>query len=377
MVFNKVGIIGGGQLAWMLADAATKLNIKLIIQTPHQDDPAVSIADQVIFAPIADSKATEKMSHLADIITFENEFINLPDLEKLEQNGIKFYPRLNSLSPLLDKYDQRCFFRNLNLPIPRFYLLENEADLNHDLGYPVVLKARRHGYDGYGTFIINNKEELTEIWTRYNSPSMLLEEFIPFQQELAIMAARNIQGEVVCYPVVQTIQKNQVCRQVFAPADIPDSVIKKIEAIAHTLLSKLEYVGILGIELFLTADNCIFVNEIAPRTHNSGHYTLDACEISQFEMLLRAVTGLELPEPQLKSNYAVMVNLLGYETSNSDYAEKRAKISAISNTHLHWYNKTESRKSRKLGHVTLLGETRQELEQKAEQIELIWYENLR
>jgi 5-(carboxyamino)imidazole ribonucleotide synthase len=375
MVLNRVGIIGGGQLAWMLRDAATKLNIKLIVQSPNQNDPAVSIADHVIFAPIADSFATKNMSELCDVITFENEFIDLPELAILESNGVKFYPRLNSLKPLLDKFDQRSFFHGLNLPIPRFSLLENEADLNHDLGYPVVLKARRHGYDGYGTFIIKNKQELTEIWNRYNSPSMLLEEFIPFQQELAIMAARNIQGEVICYPVVQTIQKDQVCRQVFVPAQIPDSIVKNVEAIAHTLLSKLEYVGVFGIELFLTDDNRVFVNEIAPRTHNSGHYTLDMCDISQFEMQLRAVTGLKLPETNFNSSHSVMINLLGYETSNSDYQEKRSQIKAMSNTYLHWYNKTESRKGRKLGHVTILGNSRQELEKKALEIESIWEQN--
>lgn len=374
MVLNRVGIIGGGQLAWMLRDAATKLNIQLVVQSPNQNDPAISIANQVIVAPIADSFATKNMSQICDVITFENEFIDLPKLQNLESNGVKFYPRLNSLSPLLDKFDQRCFFQNINLPIPRFSLLENETDLHHDLGYPVVLKARRHGYDGYGTFIINNKQELTEIWHRYNSPSMLLEEFVPYQQELAIMAARNIQGEVICYPVVQTIQKDQVCRQVFVPAQIPDSLVKNVEAIAHTLLSKLEYVGVFGIELFLTEDNRVLVNEIAPRTHNSGHYTLDLCDISQFEMQLRAVTGLNLPEIKFKSSDAAMVNLLGYETSNSDYQEKRAQINAISNTYLHWYNKTESRKGRKLGHVTILGNSRQELEQKAAKIEAIWYQ---
>ncbi len=374
MVLNRVGIIGGGQLAWMLRDAATKLNIQLVVQSPNQNDPAISIANQVIVAPIADSFATKNMSQICDVITFENEFIDLPKLQNLESNGVKFYPRLNSLSPLLDKFDQRCFFQNINLPIPRFSLLENETDLHHDLGYPVVLKARRHGYDGYGTFIINNKQELTEIWHRYNSPSMLLEEFVPYQQELAIMAARNIQGEVICYPVVQTIQKDQVCRQVFVPAQIPDSLVKNVEAIAYTLLSKLEYVGVVGIELFLTEDNRVLVNEIAPRTHNSGHYTLDLCDISQFEMQLRAVTGLNLPEIKFKSSDAAMVNLLGYETSNSDYQEKRAQINAISNTYLHWYNKTESRKGRKLGHVTILGNSRQELEQKAAKIEAIWYQ---
>ncbi|NOK70993.1 MAG: 5-(carboxyamino)imidazole ribonucleotide synthase [Chloroflexi bacterium AL-N10] len=372
MVFNQVGIIGGGQLAWMMADAARKLDIKLIVQTPNNNDPAVSIADRVIFANIADAQATKDLADFAEVITFENEFIDLEKLEKLAQDGVIFYPSLASLSPLLDKYEQRCFFRDINLPVPEFSLLELQEDLSQDLKFPLVLKARRHGYDGYGTFIIKNKEELRKVWTRYNCPSMLLEEFVPFTCELATIAARNIQGEIICYPVVETIQKNQVCHRVYAPAEVSENIIEQVKNIAHTLLTQLNYVGVFGIELFLTADNQVLVNEIAPRTHNSGHYTLDACEISQFEMQLRAVTGLNLPSPNLKTKAAVMINLLGYENSYNDYQEKRNKIKAISNTYLHWYNKTESKVSRKLGHVTLLGETKKELIKKAEEIESIW-----
>jgi 5-(carboxyamino)imidazole ribonucleotide synthase len=181
-----------------------------------------------------------------------------------------------------------------------------------------------------------------------------MEEFVPFERELAVIAARSMTGEVVIYPVVETEQEHQVCKRVFAPALLNPTVALQIETIAHTLLAGLQAVGVFGIELFLTPDQRVLVNEIAPRTHNSGHYTLDACEISQFEQHLRAVCGLALSSPGMKVAAAVMVNLLGHEHSHSDYWEKREHLATIPQAHVHWYGKTESRPGRKLGHVTVL-----------------------
>jgi 5-(carboxyamino)imidazole ribonucleotide synthase len=190
------------------------------------------------------------------------------------------------------------------------------------------------------------------------------------------MAARSVTGKVVVYPVVETYQKNQVCHWVIAPANVSTEVQQQVKAIARTLLTKLQVVGIFGIELFLTSDNTVLVNEIAPRTHNSGHYTLDACNTSQFAMQLQAVAGLPLGLADLKSAGAVMVNLLGYEYTESDYSEKRAQLAAIPQAYVHWYGKTESRPGRKLGHVTVLlsSEELKKAQSLVEQIESIWYE---
>ncbi len=182
----------------------------------------------------------------------------------------------------------------------------------------------------------------------------MLEEFVPFERELAIIAARSAEGEIVIYPVVETQQEQQVCRRVIVPAEITPNQVAEIQAIAHTLLNSLEVVGIFGIELFLSTDGKILVNEIAPRTHNSGHFSLDACETSQFEQHLRAVCGLPLGNPVLQGAGAVMVNLLGYENSHSDYQSQRQQIAEIPQAHVHWYGKTESRPGRKLGHITVL-----------------------
>lgn len=372
---KRVGVIGGGQLAWMMGEAATDLGLELIVQTPKSTDPAVTRAANVILAPIDDSQATAKLATVCDVITFENEFINLEELQSLTNNDVCFRPSLTSLAPLLDKYEQRSYLQSIDLPVPKFQILASETDLENISQFPVVLKARRHGYDGQGTFIIKDYQELSATWHKFNCPSMLLEEFVPFTKELAVMVARNSLGEIVVYPVVETYQKNQVCHWVIAPADVSTEVREQVNAIARTLVEKLQVIGIFGIELFLTKDNRVLVNEIAPRTHNSGHYTLDGCNISQFEMQLRTVADLPLISPSLTSAGAVMVNLLGYETAQSDYQAILNQIASLPNTYVHWYGKSESRPGRKLGHVTRLLEATELSQGKemAEQIASIWY----
>ncbi|MBD2568999.1 5-(carboxyamino)imidazole ribonucleotide synthase [Anabaena lutea] len=373
----KLGIIGGGQLAWMMGDAAQKLGVKLIVQTPNQDDPAVSIAQKTVFAAVDDAAATEILASQCDVITFENEFVNLDALSLLEKQGVCFRPRLAALSPLLDKYHQRCYLQDLGLPVPEFFAVEKSEDIHTKIGYlgfPIVVKARRHGYDGQGTFIIHDLATLLTV-VNQNRTQFLVEAFVPFARELAIIAARSVNGEIVTYPVVETQQEQQVCRRVIAPADITPQQAAEIQAIAHTLLNSLQVVGVFGIELFITTDGKILVNEIAPRTHNSGHFSIDACETSQFEQHLRAVCGLPLEDTQLNCTSAIMVNLLGYENSHSNYENQRQQLAKIPRSHLHWYGKTESRPGRKLGHLTVL------LEQQNQhtaldiihKIESIWY----
>lgn len=375
---QRVGVIGGGQLAWMMAGAAKQLNVELVVQTPSAADPAVKIAADTVLAAIDDASATAQLASQCEVITFENEFVNLDALQLLENQGVRFRPGLHVLSPLLDKYDQRSYLKSLGLPTPEFTSLE-EFQQGHSSDslrtFPLVLKTRRHGYDGYGTFIIQDADQLAATLDKLGDRPLLVEEFIPFERELAVIAARSVEGDVAVYPIVETQQENQVCRRVFAPADLPPAVIAESEAIAQTLLNGLKAVGVFGIELFLTQAGKVLVNEIAPRTHNSGHFSLDACETSQFEQHLRAVAGLPLGNPAMQTAGAVMVNLLGYEQSHSDYASQRQQLAALPNAHVHWYGKTESRPGRKLGHVTVLLETpsRPVAIAVAQQIESLWY----
>jgi 5-(carboxyamino)imidazole ribonucleotide synthase len=383
---KRIGIIGGGQLAWMMADAAKKLGLELVIQTPQPTDPAVAIASHTILAAIDDAKATEKLAAQCEWITFENEFVDLKALFRLEQQGVQFYPSLKSLGMILDKYLQRCYLRDIGLPTPAFMALEDWelGDRGILETFPLVLKTRRHGYDGQGTFIIHDQQTLDELLQRRGRSGWLVEEFVPFEKELAVMVARSrcgTDGEskveaIATYPVVETQQSNQVCQRVFVTRDLPMTVTEQVEAIAKTLLDSLNYVGIMGIEFFLTRNGKVLINETAPRTHNSGHFTLDACKTSQFEQQLRAICGLPLADSTLCCSGAVMVNLLGYEDSESDYLEKRNQIAQIPHAHLYWYGKTQSHIGRKLGHVTVLMNdtaTREAAIAITQSIESIWY----
>lgn len=367
---KRVGVIGGGQLAWMMAPAAQKLDMSLVVQTPQETDPAVTVASRVVLATVADASATLQLAKQCDVITFENEFVDLPALAQLEAQGVCFYPRLRSLAPLLDKLDQRQFLQQIGVPTPRFTPIAEELKPQQlsQFGWPTVLKTRRHGYDGQGTFILQATDTLPS--TSATVP-WLLEEYVPFQCELAVIAARSATGEIVIYPVVETQQESQVCRRVFATGFEAETA--QAEEIACQILQELDYVGVMGIEFFLTRQG-LLVNELAPRTHNSGHYTLDACVTSQFEQQLRAVTGLPLGSPELTCAGAVMVNLLGYEVARRDYQEKRLALSQIPNASVYWYGKT-SRPGRKLGHVTVRLDADQidEAKQIADQIEQLWY----
>ncbi len=378
----RVGVIGGGQLAWMMADGAKALNVELCVQTPNADDPACAIAHKTFLGAVDDASVTSKMAEYCDVITFENEFVDLPSLRQLETKGMAFYPQLDCLEPLLDKYDQREYCDRLNLPSPPFATLESKADLASlsekvkTLGLPLALKTRRHGYDGQGTFILKTLEAVTETWKNLSYQPVLLESFVDFEKELAVMVARSQSGEVVVYPVVETEQIDQVCRRVRVPAQVEMSVAEKVRAIATQLVNSLGVVGIFGIELFLTQSGQVLINEIAPRTHNSGHYTLDACATSQFEQQLRAVCGLPLGSAELTQPGAVMVNLLGTEDATSDYAKKREALAQISGSAVYWYGKQQSRVGRKMGHVTVLTDAPNDPKAIAdviEQVEQIWY----
>ena len=376
MPSQRVGVIGGGQLAWMMAQAAKKLRIDLIVQTPNPGDPAASLAEQVILAPVADARASDRLAAVCEVITFENEFVDLEALKQLENQGICFRPSLQAIAPLLDKYHQRCYLQEIGLPVPHFAQFLGPEDIT---SFPAVLKARRHGYDGQGTFIINGPDAVQAALNSLGNTPVMLEEYVPFERELAVIAARGASGEVVIYPAVETWQQDQVCHWVIAPADLEPAIQQQVAAITRHLLVSLQYVGVLGIELFLTREGKLSINEIAPRTHNSGHYTLDACEVSQFEAQLRAVAGLPLGSTNLNCEGAVMVNLLGYEDSQQAYREKRDRLAAIPQAHLHWYGKSVSRPGRKLGHVTVVSNTleaavrRRELLTAAKTVESLWY----
>lgn len=380
---TTVGVIGGGQLAWMMAQEAPALGLTLVVQTPTETDPAVPLAQAVVLAAIADGEGTRQLAQQCQVITFENEFVDLVALQRLADQGTVFYPRIDSLVPLLDKWEQRQFLQGLGLPVPDFWALESLPP--QPMPFPWVLKARRFGYDGQGTQVFHSAAELPDL-SGHPPGTWLVESFVPYERELAIIGARSTNGEIQLYPVVETVQVAQVCRSVIAPAAIDPEIAATLEAYCCKILTDLDYVGVLAIEAFLLPaavdrqqpEQRLLINELAPRTHNSGHYTLDACATSQFALQLQAVTGKTLGLTQLTCAQAVMINLLGYEDSTSDYATQRQQIAALPNTKLHWYGKNDVRPGRKLGHVTVLWDDLQPDQDQAVQqaiatVEKIWY----
>jgi 5-(carboxyamino)imidazole ribonucleotide synthase len=376
-LLKRIGVIGGGQLAWMMAIAAKQLGLALVVQAASKNEPAAAVSDRMVIGEIDDFAATKAIAQMSDAITFENEFVNLKQLAELERVGVKFLPTLKMLGMLVDKYTQRQYLKQHHIPTPNFLSISDESDLIEAaqiLGYPSVLKARRHGYDGKGTSVVKSESELLIAWEAMGKAPALLEAYVNFKAELAVMVARSESGARAVYPVVETQQVDQVCRRTIAPARVAPEVTIRAKAIAKNIVSSLDLVGIYGIELFLSGDDEVSVNEIAPRTHNSGHYTIEACETSQFAQLLRVVSGMPLGKTHMTSPVAIMVNLLGYETSNSSYPSKRQQIAQLPNTSLHWYGKSASKPRRKLGHATVLAENYAEAEAIADRIEKIWYE---
>jgi 5-(carboxyamino)imidazole ribonucleotide synthase len=368
----------------MMAIAARDLGVELAIQAASPDDTAVNVADRIIYGKVSDASATAKLAEYCQVITFENEFVDLVALQKLvDQSGdrsLLFLPKLETLAISVDKLNQRQHFRDHQIPTPKFCSVDTELELlasaDH-LGYPLVLKARRHGYDGKGTWVIANQMELRAAWESMQKAPAIAEAFIPFERELAVIVARSPSGETVIYPVVETLQTNQVCRRTIAPARVDKQVSEIVATIAKQIVTTLDAIGVFGIEFFLTAEREISVNEIAPRTHNSGHYTIEGCHTSQFEQLLRVVSGMQLGDVSMLAPVAVMVNLLGFENvfgAEADYLDKRKAIASFPNTHIHWYNKTRSAVGRKLGHVTILAETHDIAIAISDRIESIWYE---
>lgn len=333
---NTVGILGNGQLGRMLSEAAASLKMPVrLLETAARDLSGFSV------------------------VTFENEFVDTEILQAAAPAETLFAPPLKTLRLIQDKLTQKEFLRNAGLPVPPFRAIGSKEDCLQFAGkhgWPLVLKERRNGYDGRGTYILKTPEALDGFWNASELKRHLLaEKFIPFAAELAVQVARNRAGEMAHFPIVETFQSNGICLWVKAPAEIDADAQTAIQAIAATLMDNLDAVGVFAVELFYTGGGEIFINELAPRVHNSGHYTIEGCETSQFAQHLLAITDRPLGETALRHPAAAMLNLLGdFDGPCTLMGEERmAGHPAV----LHWYHKTESRRGRKLGHITAWGET--------------------
>ena len=361
-----VAILGGGQLARMTAEAASRLGIEVAILEHEANSPAGRIAARELTGAWDDHAKLLELARGALAITLENEFVDAPSLDWLREQRVAVYPNGRTLATVQDKLAQKEFMRGAGIPTPRFAEVTGRADVERagdDWGWPLLLKARRNSYDGYGNATLRGPEDIEAAFARLGWPerALYVEAWVPFERELAVMVARGRNGECAVYPVVETVQREHICHIVRAPAPISAEVAERAADIARGAVEAIEGVGVFGVELFQTEAGEILYNEIAPRPHNSGHYTIEGCLTSQFENHLRAVLGLPLGSVAMTAPAAVMVNILG-SGAGQTRAEGLAQALRISGAHVHIYGKLASRSGRKMGHVTALGDTLAEAE---------------
>lgn len=351
-----VGIIGGGQLGRMMAMAAHTLGLGVVILDPTPGSPAAQVVHRSIVAPFNSLEDLRRLAHETDLLTVENEWVESRLLFQLEAEGVRVCPGAQTLALIQDKYCQREHLKAAGVPVPRFQAVAScqEAEAcAREWGFPVVLKARLQGYDGHGVKIVYSVTELRQGWLELGNHPLLIEAYVPFEREVAVMVARSTTGESCTYPVVETHQHNQVCHSVTVPAELSATVHAKCAALALRSVECFDGVGIYGVEIFLGGDGEVIVNELAPRPHNSGHYTIEACFTNQFEQHLRAILGLPLGQPDLQVAAAVMVNILASADQEALDPSLDAVL-AIEGVKLHWYGKRSARTGRKLGHLTAI-----------------------
>ena len=349
----KVGIIGGGQLGKIMAQKAKKMGFHVTILDPTPNCPAAQVSDKQIIGGFHDPEKLAQLVNENDVTTFELEHVDTSILKKMFDEGKNIYPSPYLIELIQDKYKQKELLDKKGIPVPAYKKVDTKACLE-SFGFPVIQKARKGGYDGKGVVLLKTKDDLSKAI----EAESFIEELVDIQKEIAVMVARNIEGEISCYPVVEMLfdERVNICDIVIAPARIEESLRKEIEDISIKCIEALDGVGIFGVELFLTKDNKILVNEIAPRPHNSGHYTIESCLTSQFEQLIRAVTNLPLGSTKLISPSA-MVNLLGEEGYKGEpIIEGIHEALEIPGLSFHFYGKKETSPFRKMGHITVLDE---------------------
>jgi 5-(carboxyamino)imidazole ribonucleotide synthase len=350
MTISTIGIIGGGQLGRMLAMAAARLNFRTIILEPQADCPAAQVANAQITAPYDDPAALAELAERCDVVTYEFENVPVAAAEALRRT-VPVYPPAKALEVSQDRLVEKRFLNACGIETAKFHPVASQADLESalaDFGGKGVLKTCRLGYDGKGQRVFRSMDDSSAgAFEALGSVPLILESLVPFEREVSIIAARSQDGAVVCFDPAENVHKNGILHTSTLPANLSEATASVARESAKKLLDALDYVGVIGIEFFLMSDGTLIANEIAPRVHNSGHWTEAACLVSQFEQHIRAVAGLPLGNPGRHSD-CVMTNLIGDDIQ--DVPAWLAKKDVL----VHLYGKTESRPGRKMGHVTEL-----------------------
>ena len=367
-----LGIIGGGQLGMMLSEAAKKMPdhiTKVIVLDPTENCPAAQVGAEQIVADFKDKDAIIELSQKSDIITYEIESGDSQVLKSVEKDA-EINPSPETLKIIQDKLLQKRFLAENQIPVPEFIEINNLDDVYKTLeeyGYPALLKARRDAYDGRGNYKIDTKEDVQKAFDYFNGQKLLLEKFVPFKMEVSVIAARNTKGEIKTFPLVENIHEHNILRQTIAPARVSEKITKNAEEIAEKTMNVLKGAGVFGIEMFVTQDDKVLINEIAPRVHNSGHHSLESSATSQFEQHLRAILGWELGDTTLMHK-TIMYNILGSQGFQGEYKPLEIKEN---NVFLKMYGKKVSKPLRKLGHFNLVGKNNETVEDLLSKLEVL------
>ncbi|SDF86746.1 5-(carboxyamino)imidazole ribonucleotide synthase [Halorientalis regularis] len=352
-----LGVVGGGQLGRMLGEAAAPLGVELVVSDPTPDAPAAPVVRDQVVGDFDDPETLRALADRSDYLTFEIELADPDLLETVsEATGVPVHPAPETLRLIQDKLVQKERLRDAGIPVPEFRQVDSVEDLQaalDDLGTPAMLKARQGGYDGRGNVLVETREDVASAMDEIAGPAMV-EAFVPFERELAVMGCQGA-DETDAFPVTETIHEEEILRESVSPARAPEERIDAAREVALDVLGEMAGRGVYGIELFDTGEE-ILLNEIAPRPHNSGHWTIEGCHTSQFEQHVRAVTGRPLGSTE-RRDPTVSVNILG---DGDERREARLTgeeaVFERDRAHLHWYGKREVYPLRKTGHVTLTGD---------------------
>ena len=353
---KKLGILGGGQLGKMLLAECNKMGIYTSVLDPSPDSPCKNLANKFFCGDFKDYNTVLDFSNDCDIITFEIEHVNVEALEFLENNGKKVYPKSKTLKIIQDKNEQKCFFKKNNIPTADFKFFSNISDFKSDLEkdqikFPCIWKKTKFGYDGFGVKILNSIDDVNDL----PETEMIIEDLVQFEKELSVIVSRNVSGKIKSFETVEmefNSNSNQV-EFVISPANISQKINNYAKELAVKISESLDCVGLLAVEMFLRGDE-ILVNEVAPRPHNSGHFSIEACKSSQFQQHIRSIFNLKPGETKHKGT-SIMLNLVGEEKYfGKVYYENLDKVFSYDSANLHIYGKKETRPNRKMGHITII-----------------------
>ena len=360
---STIGIIGGGQLGRMLAIAARQMDYKTVVLDPDSNCPAGQVADRVIRSEYSDLKASSELAALADVVTYEFENVDADSVSSAEKHK-PVRPSSTVLRTTQNRLHEKKALLEAGIPVANFRKVDSLKDLEDAasvLGYPMVLKTATEGYDGKGQSIIHGEHDLAISYDQLNARNVeiIVEQFVSFKAEVSTICARTADGMTATFDPSENIHRNHILDTSIVPARIDESVADKARIVATNIAEKLDVIGLIAVEMFVTQENDILVNELAPRPHNSGHYTMDGCDTSQFEQLVRVLAGMPITLPKLHSP-TVMVNLLGEiweDTGGNPDWQRALEMSGVS---LHLYGKSAARVGRKMGHINVVAETVEE-----------------